>query len=45
MKRKIVLWAAVLCLTMALSPAVLAAEPTQAEVCYLQILFRDKRGL
>ena len=44
MKRKIVLWAAVLCLTMALSPAVLAAEPTQAEVCYPTAVTQSEDG-
>ena len=44
MKRKIALWAAVLCLTMALSPAVLAAEPTQAEVCYPTAVTQSEDG-
>ena len=37
MKRKIALLAVVLCLTMALSPAVLAEYPTQAEVYYCRV--------
>ena len=44
MKRKIALLAAVLCLTMALSPAVLAAEPTQAEVCYPTAVTQSEDG-
>ena len=44
MKRKISLLAAVLCLTMALSPAVLAAEPTQAEVCYPTAVTQSEDG-
>ena len=44
MKRKIALLAAVLCLTMALSPAVLAAEPTQAEDCYPTAVTQSEDG-
>lgn len=44
MKRKITLLAAVLCLTMALSPAALAAEPTQAEVCYPTAVTQSEDG-
>ena len=44
MKRKIALLAVVLCLTMALSPAVLAAEPTQAEVCYPTAVTQSEDG-
>ena len=44
MKRKIALLAAVLCLTMALSPAVLAAEPTQVEVCYPTAVTQSEDG-
>ena len=44
MKRKIALLAAVLCLTMALSPAVLAAEPTQAELCYPTAVTQSEDG-
>ena len=45
MKRKITLLAAVLCLTMALSPAALAAEPTQAEVCYPTAVTQSEDGM
>ena len=44
MKRNLILWAAVLCLTMALSPAALAAEPSQAEVCYPTAVTQSEDG-